>query len=88
MLVLVYVDDIIIIGSCDNDIKHLMTYSGTHFANNDLGPLFYFLGIQVQKSKSGILLSQKKKYINDHLTKASMDKCKSILTPISLVHIF
>lgn len=81
MLVLVYVDDNIITGSYDNDIKVLMSCLGTHFAIKDLGPLSYFLGVQVQKTNKGIHFSQPK-YIKDLMVKASMDKCKPIATPM------
>jgi len=43
---LVYVDDILVVGSNSNHIAALITNLKTHFAFRDLGKLSYFLGIQ------------------------------------------
>ncbi|XP_068336480.1 uncharacterized mitochondrial protein AtMg00810-like [Pyrus communis] len=52
------------------------------FPVKDLGPLHYFLGIEVKRSSSGILLSQTK-YILDLLSKAHMESSKPCVTPLS-----
>jgi hypothetical protein len=52
------------------------------FAVKDLGCLEYFLGIEVKKQGSGLLLSQKR-YALDLLKRAKMDRCKAISTPMS-----
>ena len=51
--VLVYVDDIIIIGSSVGAVKQLVTSLNTKFALKDLSSLNYFLGIQVKPTASG-----------------------------------
>lgn len=53
------------------------------FALKDLGPLHFFLGIQVVRTPSGFFLTQSK-YATDLLAKFSMDKVKSCPTPMAL----
>jgi histone deacetylase 1/2 len=53
-----------------------------NFAIKDLGDLHYFLGIEVKRSSSGLLLTQAK-YASDLLSKLGMTKCKSAPTPLS-----
>ncbi|RVW12366.1 Retrovirus-related Pol polyprotein from transposon RE1 [Vitis vinifera] len=56
----VYVDDIVITGSDQNDIQKLKQHLFTHFQTKDLGKLKYFLGIQIAQSSFGVVLSQRK----------------------------
>lgn len=51
------------------------------FDIKDLGSLKYFLGIEIARSKEGIVVSQRK-YILDLLKESSMSGCKLIDTPI------
>ena len=44
---LVYVDDIIIIGNNPSNVQHFITLLFARFSLKDLGPLTYFLGIEV-----------------------------------------
>ena len=45
LMVLIYVDDLIIVGNDDKAISHLKTTLQQHFPITDLGALKYFLGI-------------------------------------------
>jgi hypothetical protein len=56
----VYVDDIVITGDDNEGIKALKQHLFQNFQTKDLGPLRYFLGIEVAQSKSGIAISQRK----------------------------
>ena len=47
----------------------------------DLGELHYFLGMQVQRSGDGMLLSQRQ-YMMDILDRAGMTDCKPCSTPV------
>ena len=47
----------------------------------NLGGLKYFLGIEVDRSKQGIFLSQQK-YIIDLLSEVRLVECKPVDTPI------
>ena len=44
---IVYVDDIIIIGNDQDSIRKLKQYLFSHFQTKDLGKLKYFLGIEI-----------------------------------------
>ena len=57
ILLIVYVDDIIIIGDDKQSIDDLKRYLQNSFQTKDLGKLRYFLGIEVARSKEGISLS-------------------------------
>ena len=55
---LVYVDDILIIGGDVEEIRKLTEALSRQFDMKQLGPLKYFLGIEVAYSKAGISLRQ------------------------------
>ena len=55
---IVYVDDMVLIGDDPCEMKALQEYLATKFEMKDLGQLKYFLGIEVARSKHGVLLSQ------------------------------
>jgi hypothetical protein len=82
MFVLVYVDDIIVASSSQCATNVLLKNLEDDFALKDLGDLHYFLGIEVTKTKEGILLTQDK-YANELLKRAQMIGCKSVSTPLS-----
>ena len=58
MFVLVYVDDIIVAISSHEATGALLEDLEQEFALKDLGDLHYFLGIEVQRSRDGLKLSQ------------------------------
>ena len=67
--ILVYVDDLIITGNSNDEIKHVTCYLHQTFSIKDLGNLSYFLGIEVHgKSQSELILTQSK-YISEILTR-------------------
>ncbi|KAF7844886.1 Retrovirus-related Pol polyprotein from transposon TNT 1-94 [Senna tora] len=82
LYVLVYVDDVIITGSSKNEIQALVSKLHTQFSLKDLGPLHYFLGIQVIPSSGGGLLLSQSKYIKDLLLKAALFESKPQKTPM------
>lgn len=57
---LIYVDDMILAGNNVNKIAYVKGYLDKLFSIKDLGPLKYFLGIEVARTKDGIVLSQRK----------------------------
>ncbi|RVW59643.1 Retrovirus-related Pol polyprotein from transposon RE1 [Vitis vinifera] len=77
----VYVDDIVITGSDQNDIQKLKQHIFTHFQTKDLGKLKYFLEIEIAQSSSGVVLSQRK-YALDMLEETGMLDCKPVDTPM------
>ena len=57
---MVYVDDIVIIVDDVQGISDLKSLLQQKFQTKDLGPLRYFLGIEVTRSKKRISLSRQK----------------------------
>ena len=82
MFMLVYVDDIIVASSSPTATTRLLADLHATFALKDLGPLHFFLGVDLRSSPQGIMLSQQK-YIGDILHRANMEKCKVSTTPMS-----
>lgn len=64
VFILIYIDDIIIIGNDAFTIHHIKGFLHQHFQIKDLGSLKYFLSIEVAHSKHGIYLSQCKYVLN------------------------
>nr|GFA58783.1 ribonuclease H-like domain-containing protein [Tanacetum cinerariifolium] len=64
-------------GTIDNIICSL----GSAFVIKDLGPLNYFMGIEIVLHMSGILLSQKK-YILELLQSVGLSKCNLVSSPM------
>lgn len=81
--VLVYVDDILIIGNNTSLVTQIIKGLGSDFALKDLGSLHYFLGIEVIQNSAGVILSQSK-YATDLLLKAGMQGCTPCASPSSL----
>ncbi|BBN68591.1 hypothetical protein Prudu_489S000400 [Prunus dulcis] len=81
VIVLVYVDDILVSGPdssvCNLFIKKLSSL----FPVKDLGPLHYFLGLEVQRTDEGLFLHQGK-YLMDLLQKTKMEGAKPCSTPL------
>jgi hypothetical protein len=82
-LILLYVDDMIIIGDDIVGISDLQKFLSQHFEMKDLGTLSYFLGHQVTSSSDGYYLTQAK-YASDLLSKASLTDSKTVSTPLEL----
>ncbi|KAL2344392.1 hypothetical protein Fmac_005677 [Flemingia macrophylla] len=81
--ILVYVDDIIITESSPNLIQQFISKLNNLFLLKDLGPLHFFLGIEVHRSKDGVVLLSQSKYIHDILTRVHMSNAKPIKTPLA-----
>nr|XP_016484790.1 PREDICTED: uncharacterized mitochondrial protein AtMg00810-like [Nicotiana tabacum] len=80
-LLIVYVDDIVITGTDYAGISSLKSFLHTKFHTKDLGQLKYFLGIEVNRCKKGIFLSQRK-YILDLLAETGKLAAKPCSTPV------
>jgi histone deacetylase 1/2 len=79
---LVYVDDILLMGSNSLLLQRLIQLLSSEFKLHDLGSVHYFLGIEVQSTIMDLMLCQHK-YTLDILTRAGMLSCKPVDTPIS-----
>ncbi|XP_061357912.1 TMV resistance protein N-like [Gastrolobium bilobum] len=76
--VLVYVDDIIVAGNDPNACKAVKEYLNQCFKIKDSGPLKYFLGIEIARSKESIL----RKYTLDLLSESGLSGSKPSNSPI------
>lgn len=78
---LIYVDDVIITGNDSKKIQEIKQSLHDQFSIKDLGELKYFIGIEVAKTSSGLVLSQRK-YTLDILEDCGMEGCRLISFPI------
>jgi hypothetical protein len=86
-LLLLYMDDMIIIGDNPKYIAFVKTRLSDQFLMSDLGPLWYFLGIEIFSTSEGFFLSQEK-YIHDLLDCAFLTDHQTGETPMKLnVHL-
>uniref|UniRef100_A0A2N9GH47 Integrase catalytic domain-containing protein n=1 Tax=Fagus sylvatica TaxID=28930 RepID=A0A2N9GH47_FAGSY len=77
---LLYVDDIVLTSNTPSYLDHLIHQLSSVFYLKDLGPLHYFLGLQVTRSSSGLFLNQAK-YAHDLLKKHNMLTSKPAKSP-------
>eukprot|EP00268_Persea_americana_P050874 TRINITY_DN5577_c0_g1_i2.p1 TRINITY_DN5577_c0_g1~~TRINITY_DN5577_c0_g1_i2.p1 ORF type:complete len:317 (-),score=19.16 TRINITY_DN5577_c0_g1_i2:294-1244(-) len=80
-VLLVYVDDIIISGTDSGMITHLQPSLHESFHLKDLGPLTYFLGLEVHQTEKGLILDQHK-YAMDLIETAGLQNSTPIDTPV------
>jgi hypothetical protein len=80
LFVLIYVDDIIIMGTHVDVIFMLIQKLKGEFAIKDLGPLHYFLGVQAFRDQNGLYLTQTK-CISDILHRTKMVGAKPYSAP-------
>jgi histone deacetylase 1/2 len=80
---LLYVDDMILSASSSELLQHLIQRLQSAFALKDLGPVHYFLGIDVKRNDAGFVLSQAT-YAHDLLERAGMAACKPVSTPADM----
>nr|XP_020167574.1 uncharacterized mitochondrial protein AtMg00810-like [Aegilops tauschii subsp. strangulata] len=78
---LLYVDDIIFTASSAKLLGQLIAHLSAEFALKDLGPLHYFLGIEVIRRPDGFFLHQQK-YAHELLERDGMQNCKAVATPV------
>lgn len=79
---LIYVDDIIVIGNNSQSVQDLISTLAATFALKNLGDLNHFMGIEVKRTTAGIHLSQKR-YILELLEKAQLIDSKPVSTPMA-----
>ena len=78
-----YVDDVVITGTESNLIVHLKQNLQASFHMKDLGPLTYFLGLEVHIGSSGIFLNQHK-YTQDLIRLAGLQDSSSVDIPMEV----
>nr|KYP36800.1 Copia protein [Cajanus cajan] len=83
--VLVYVDDLVVAGNHSKAIMAFKAYLSICFHMKDLGPLKYFLGIEVARSPTGIFLCQCK-YTLDIISECGLLGAKPVGFPLEQNH--
>jgi hypothetical protein len=83
LYLLLYVDDIILTGNSSSAVASLIAQLAETFELKDLGPLRFFLGLQIDYNRTGLFVHQRK-YISDLLLKFNMTNCKPASTPFSI----
>nr|XP_016480091.1 PREDICTED: uncharacterized mitochondrial protein AtMg00810-like [Nicotiana tabacum] len=83
VVILIYVDDRLLTGSSKILIDETKVVLHQEFKVKDLGKLRYFLGIEVMRSKHGILLHQRK-YTVELISKLGLSASKSAITPLEI----
>ncbi|XP_043717478.1 uncharacterized mitochondrial protein AtMg00810-like [Telopea speciosissima] len=81
LVIVVYVDDIIFGGHCNDLCKQFAEKMKYEFEMSMLGELSYFLGLQVSQRQKGIFISQMK-YTKEMLKKFQMEDNKPVGTPM------
>ena len=82
-LLLLYVDDVILTGNCEESIKNVKNELKNRFEMKDLGYCKFILGIELIEYENSITLTQKR-YIMDILKRFNMEECKPVSTPLNL----
>jgi hypothetical protein len=80
LLLVLCVDYFFITGCSTSTIATVKTFLHDSFFMKDMGPLHFFLGLNIIQDASGIKLSQAK-YARDLLERFHMADCKSAPTP-------
>lgn len=78
---LIYVDDVLLAGNDEKKIQYVKDFLDKKFSIKDLGPLKYFLGIEVARSALGMVLTQRK-YALDILKDSGMEGCRPSAMPM------
>ncbi|GJT65879.1 retrovirus-related pol polyprotein from transposon RE1 [Tanacetum coccineum] len=78
---LVYVDDILLAGNHQPTITSIKQQLYNQFSIRDLGPLHYYLGIEVLRNAHGLVMSQRK-YALELLKCGNVLNAKPISTPL------
>ncbi|KAK2372692.1 putative mitochondrial protein [Trifolium repens] len=80
ILVCLYVDDILLTGSSEQEIAKFKKVLMNEFEMTDLGKMSYFLGMEFLYSEKGIILHQIK-YELELLKRFKLENCKIAITP-------
>jgi hypothetical protein len=80
LLLVLYVDDLLITDCSTSTIVAVKRILHDKFLMTDMGPLHFFLGLEISQDASDIKLSQAK-YARDLLERFHMTDCKSAPTP-------
>jgi hypothetical protein len=77
----VYIDDLVITGTKDAEVVAFKEEMKATFQMSDMGPLYFYLGIEVHQDDSGITLRQTT-YAKRVVELAGLTDCNPALTPM------
>ncbi|GJS47878.1 retrovirus-related pol polyprotein from transposon RE1 [Tanacetum coccineum] len=81
LIISLYVDDLLVIGSNDHLVKKFKKQMESEFDMSDMGLVSYFLGMEIKQLPNGVHISQRK-YASDMLKKFKMFLCKPVTSPL------
>ncbi|KAI3523596.1 hypothetical protein L1887_01838 [Cichorium endivia] len=81
LIIGVYVDDLLVTGSCQKSIQAFKADMKAKFEMSDLGLLSFYLGIEVSQKETGISLKQEA-YVRSILEKTRMMNCNPTKSPM------
>lgn len=79
MIIYLYVDDLLVTGSCDTEIEQFKEKMKQVFEMTDLCKLAYFLSMEFLHTSGGMIMHQVK-YTKEILTKFNMLECNTAIT--------
>jgi hypothetical protein len=82
LLIQIYMDNIIFVGSSHTLVSRFQEMMESEFQMSMMGELTFLLGIQVKQTKQGIFVYQTK-YTKDLMKKFNMTELKPVSTPMS-----
>lgn len=83
VILCLYVDDILIVGSNENMVKNTKDMLNSKFDMKDMGLADVILGIQIKRSPNGFILTQSH-YVDKILGKFSKDDSSEARTPLDI----
>ena len=81
IVIILYMDDLVIGGEHLVDINKVKSLLSNKFEMTSMKELYYFLGFEVIRTPTGIMISEWH-YILNLLYKFGMTECKSVATPL------
>lgn len=85
IIVAIYVDDFLICSNCTILKTNLKEELSKQFKIKDLGPVKYFLGLNIEQNKeNNIIKVNQKEYILELLDKFKLSDAKTVYTPIEV----
>ncbi|XP_031279928.1 uncharacterized protein LOC116138358 [Pistacia vera] len=81
MIISLYVDDPLVIGSNHAQVEEFKKFMHSEFEMMGLGEMSYFLGMDIDQDADGIFVNQRK-YASEILKKFYMENCKPVDLPL------
>ncbi|XP_050896370.1 uncharacterized mitochondrial protein AtMg00810-like [Lathyrus oleraceus] len=78
-IIFLYMDDLLVVGSCETKTEQFKDKMKQVFEMTDLGKVAYFLGMELLSTSCGMILHQSK-FAKEILTKFNMLECNIVVT--------